>query len=110
MSDADAVSKLSEDWPARAAETVVGYVDTVRKATTGKALLASRFLVYGLVLLLFAPILLVLLLILLVRGLTSAFAWAPFFSFESGEVWPAYMLLGFIFFVVGAFLWRKKGR
>ncbi len=110
MSDADAVSKLSEDWPSRAAETVVGYVDTVRQATTGKALMASRFFVYGLVLLLFAPILLVLLLILLVRGLTSFFAWAPFFSFEGGEVWPAYMLLGFIFFVVGSVLWHKKGR
>ncbi len=110
MSDGDAIPKLSEDWPTRAADTVVGYVDTVRQATTGKALLASRFAVYGLVLLLFLPILLVILLILLVRGLTSFFAWAPFFSFETGEVWPAYMLLGFVFFVVGAILWQKKGR
>lgn len=108
MSDAETVSNPGDDWPTRAAETVVGYVDKVRTATTGKAMVASRWLVYGLVLVMLLPVLLVISLILLVRGLTTAFAWQPLVDIEAGEVWPAYLLLGVLFFAVGLFLWRKK--
>ncbi len=110
MSDADAITKSNEDWPTRAADTVVGYVNTVRDATTGKAMLASRIAVYGLVLALLAPILLVIILILLVRGLTAILATIPRLGIETGEVWLSYLILSFVFFVAGIWLWRKKGK
>lgn len=107
MSDGDALSQANEEWPTRAAETVVGYVDTVRTATSGKALVFSRWAVYGLVLIPLIPIILILVLIASVRAATSIFAATPWF--ESGEVWPAYLLLGFLCFLVGSILWRKRG-
>lgn len=115
MSDADAISNPGDDWPTRAADTVVGYVDTVRKATTGKAMVISRWAVYGLVLALLAPILLVLGLILGVRALTTLLAWVPWsfgigFNMDTGEVWLTYIIFGALFFLAGSILWRKKGR
>lgn len=96
----------SEDWPAKATQTVVGYVDTVRTATTGKALVASRAIVYFLALGLVGLMLFVLLLVLLVRLLTSLTALLPFI--DSGEVWLTYLILGAVFLFLGMFLWKKK--
>ncbi|MFW2380533.1 MAG: hypothetical protein ACN4GZ_02155, partial [Acidimicrobiales bacterium] len=56
-----------DDWAGRATATVVGYVDTVRAASTGKALVASRVAVYGLATALIVLIIASLLLIVLVR-------------------------------------------
>ncbi len=111
MSDADALSTTSsatdEDWAAKATTTVVGYVDTVRTATTGKALVASRALVYFLVAGLAGFVALIIALVLLVRLVTSLTA---FFSFiDDGEVWLAYLILGSVFTLVGMVLWKKKG-
>lgn len=110
MSEAESLSNPGDDWPTRAADTVVGYVDMVRSKTTGKALTGSRLAVYGLSVLLVAPLFLALLLIMLVRALTTAYAWAPILPFEAGEVWPTYLTLGVLFFIGGAFCWRKKGK
>lgn len=110
MSDDAASNSLqadeSEDWPAKATQTVVGYVDTVRTATTGKALVASRAIVYFLALGLVGFMLFILLLVLLVRLLTSVTALFPFI--DSGEVWLAYLILGGLFLLAGMFLWKKK--
>ncbi len=111
MSDADALSSstpaASDDWAAKATTTVVGYVDTVRTATTGKALVASRALVYFLVAGLAAMVALIIGLVLLVRLVTSFTAFLPFI--DDGEVWLAYLILGSIFTLAGMFLWKKKG-
>lgn len=109
MSDADALSSSAsaDDWPAKAATTVVGYVDTVRNATTGKALVISRAVVYFLALGLLGIVTFFLLLILLVRGLVSLTSLLPFI--DPGEVWLSYLVLGTVFTLVGALLWKKKG-
>lgn len=85
---------------------MVQYVGTVRDKTTGPALVASRMLVYVLAMALIAMVLAVLLLVLFVRLLVSLTSLLPFV--ESGETWLAYYILGGIFILIGAVLWRKK--
>lgn len=97
-----------EDWPAKATQTLVGYVDTVKTATTGKALVASRALVYFLALGLIAVMLLILLLVLLVRVIMSGTE-SVFGFIDNGEVWLTYLILGALFWILGGFLWKKKG-
>lgn len=99
---------VEDDWPAKATATVVHYVGTVRDATTGKALVASRTVVYALAMALIGLVLAVLLLLILIRLLVAVTAYLPFV--EAGESWFAYYLLGGIFVIVGAILWRKKER
>ena len=95
-----------DDWPSRASATVVHYVGTVRDRTTGPALVASRYAVYVLAMALIGMVLAVLLLLLLVRLLVSATGELPFV--DQGETWLAYYILGAIFVLAGAVLWRKK--
>ncbi len=95
------------DWAGRATATVVGYVDQVRSATTGKALVASRYAVYATAMLLIAFVVVVLFLILLVRLVGSVTAaLLPFVN--DGEIWLTYLLLGTIFLLGGVVAWRKK--
>ena len=111
MSDTDALASPADetdDWPARAASTVVGYVDTVRSATTGKALVISRAAVYLLAAALIAMVVLVLALIMLTRLVVSLTG--NYLDFvEPGETWFAYLLLGAIFLLIGIVAWRRKG-
>ncbi|MGB5758601.1 MAG: hypothetical protein WBM50_16925 [Acidimicrobiales bacterium] len=98
--------EAQDDWPAKASATIVQYVGTVRAKTTGPALVASRYAVYAVAMALIALMLAVLLLVLFVRLLVSSTAELPFV--EDGETWLAYYILGAIFVLVGAILWRKK--
>lgn len=98
----------TDDWPAKASATVVQYVGSVRDKTTGPALVASRMAVYFLAIGLVAVVLGILLLLLLVRVLVNATGALPFV--DQNETWLAYLILGFIFLVVGGLLWRKKER
>lgn len=97
-----------DDWPLRAANTVVGYVDKTKQATTGKALVFSRAAVYLLAAGFLAVIVGIVALIALVRLLSSVTAHLSFI--DDGEVWLAYYLLTAVFFLVTWFLWRKRGR
>ena len=95
------------DWAGRATATVVGYVDTVRSASTGKALVASRVAVYGLAMGLIAVIIGILFLVVLVRLLGAIYAAIlPFV--EEGEIWSSYLTFGVLFLIGGWLLWRKK--
>ncbi len=109
MSDVDVPS--SQDWSAKATTTIVGYVDTVRAATTGKALVVSRLAVYFLAAGLAALVALVLALVMTVRLLVVATNNIPVLRdyASDGEVWMAYWILGVVFFVIGGVLWRKRG-
>ncbi|MGI9594900.1 MAG: hypothetical protein ACR2QK_01995 [Acidimicrobiales bacterium] len=98
--------EAQDDWPAKASATVVEYVGTVRDKTTGPALVASRYLVYAIAMVLIALMLAVLLLVLLIRLLVTATALFPFV--EEGEAWMAYYIVGAIFVIGGAVLWRTK--
>jgi hypothetical protein len=104
--DNAAATTADDDWPSKATATVVHYVGTVRDATTGKALVASRTAVYALAMGLIGLVLAVLVLVILIRLLVTVTGYLP--SVEAGETWPAYYILGGIFVIVGAILWRKK--
>lgn len=98
--------RSSDDWPSKVTNTLVGYVDRVRGASTGKALTISRMAVYLLAIGLTAIVALFVALILLVRLMVSITAT---FAVDEGETWLAYLILGVVFWIVGAFFWRKKG-
>lgn len=95
-----------DDWAGRATATVVGYVDTVRGATTGRALVASRAAVYFLAAGLIGIIVAVLGLIMMVRFLVALTNLVP--NIDNGEVWLAYLIMGVLFVFAGWISWRKK--
>ncbi len=95
-----------DDWPARASATIVNYVETVRDKTTGPALVASRYAVYVLAMVLIAFVLVILLFLLMVRVLVAATNELPFV--DDGETWMAYYVLGGLFTLVGVVMWRRK--
>lgn len=98
-----------DDWPLRAANTIVGYVDKTKQATTGKVLVLSRAAVYLTAAALLSIIIAIIALIATVRllvSLTSQFV--PFIG--PGEVWLSYYIVAFVFFVLTWILWRKRGR
>ncbi len=98
----------SEDWSAKATDTIVGYVDTVRNKTTGKALVVSRLAVYFLAAGLIGIVAVIILLIGAVRLVVAATEAVP--TVDEGEVWLTYWIFGLLFLGVGWFLWRKRGR
>lgn len=102
------IESASEDWSARATATIVGYVDTIRGATTGKALVASRLAVYGIAAALVALVMLVLMLILIVRFLVVVTGYWDYVG--DGGVWLAYWILGALFLAAGGWIWKKRGK
>lgn len=104
----DTATEEDTDWAGRATATVVGYVDTVRSASTGKALVGSRIAVYGLAMGLIMVVMAILLLVVLVRLVASITAAIPGLGIESGQVWLSYLILGIIFLFGGWLLWRKR--
>jgi len=103
----DQIASFGDDWPAKVTATITQYVGTVRSKTTGPALVASRYVVYGIAMALIACILAVLLLVLAFRVLVIVTGYAPFVG--EGEVWLADLILGGVLLLVGLILWRKKG-
>ncbi len=87
-----------QDWPSQATSYVVDLVDKVAVKTSNPAKLASRALVWGLGILIVAPVVVVLLLVGLVRVLNN---------YLYGDVFYAYFALGIVFMIVAAVLLRK---
>jgi hypothetical protein len=90
-----------DDWPARLTELVVGYVQKVRGATTGRALVASRAAVYLLAAALIGTVVLVLAIVLLFRLMTEI---------AQGHTWLVYLFVGALFTIIGLIAWSKKER
>ena len=94
------------DWPQKASDMVVGYVDTVRAKTTGPALVASRYAVYLIAAALVGIIAAIIGLILFLRLLITLTSSLSFV--DEGDPWLAYFIIGGLFLVIGAALWRMK--
>lgn len=87
------------DWPQQATETIVEFVDNVKYKTTRPATIATRSLVYGIVIVaLGIPAL-----VILLAGLIHLLDWAI-----PSDVWIVYAGLGVIFSLVGLWAWRKR--
>ena len=91
---------VPDDWPTRAADGVVEFVDKVRSKTTRPAILVSRVLVYGIVIIFCALAMVTLLLVGLFR----------FTMLGGGEVYWRYFGWGTVLFLIGALLWSKRAK
>lgn len=98
---AGTIPGLPHDWPRQATNRIVDLIDKVRLKTSGPAIGIARTVVYGLVVAMLAPVLLILALITLIRGLDEAIP---------GQVGPIYLVMGAVFTLVGLFLWSRRPR
>lgn len=91
------------DWPQQATETIVGLVDNVKYKTTEPATKAVRAIVYGIAAALLGVPAVIMLLVGIVHGLNQVAT-----GVLGLGVWLVYLVLGVIFSIVGAVLWRKR--
>ena len=96
-----ALPGLSEDWPRRVADRIVGIVGRIRAATDRPTANFARRLVYGLVM----SVLVILMFVLGVIGLVRLID-----SYLPADVWATYVLLGGFFGGIGLALWAKRPR
>jgi hypothetical protein len=102
------------DWPVQAADAIVDVVDRAREATTARAVVAARAIVFGLVISILAVIALVSFVVGIVRGtqvLLGAAARALGYELpHSRAVWLSYLIVGAIFLALGIGLWYMANR
>ncbi len=87
------------DWTTEATDLIERTVAMVRDRTVEPAQATTRGIVYGLLAALVAIPAVILLLIGAFRGLVLI---------EQGYVWAAWLTLGGIFVIAGAFCWTKR--
>lgn len=93
------------DWPAQAADTIERVVGTVRDKTTGPAITAGRWVVYGTFAFFVGLAVLVLLAIAAVRLLD---AYLPDAVFGEEHTWAAHLIVGLLFSIAGMVAWSKR--
>lgn len=98
---ADSGGLVGGDWPKQATDAIVNLVDSVRDRTTGPILSIARGVVYGLFAVVFLLVVGVLFIIAAVRLLDEAL--------PSG-VWLPYLILGLVFVLAGALVFRKRNQ
>ena len=96
---------VADDWTTDAVDTLENVVAAVRDKTVVPAQKATKAVVFGLLVAFFVLTAVLMLAIALFRVLVVL----------TGEVWAAYLILGGIFVVAGAFVWtlrspRNRGR
>jgi len=87
------------DWASQLAGTIDQYVGLVRDRTTRPALVVTRALVFGIIILILAVAAGVLLWIAWITGITALV----------GRVWITYLITGGILVLLGVFLMAKRG-
>jgi hypothetical protein len=104
MSQTDPPSRRPErDWTTEAADRIESIVTTVRDKTTRPVQKIAAVVVYGLV----AAVAGIVALILLIAGVLRLHVYLPYHP-EGRRVWTAYVALGAIFCLGGAFAWRSR--
>lgn len=96
-------SDNTPDWPQQVTETIVDLVDNVKHKTTEPATKVVRGIVYGIAIVLLGVPAVIMLLVGIVHGLNQIATGV----LDLG-VWLVYLVLGTIFTIVGAVLWRKR--
>ncbi len=92
---------LEGDWPAKAADAIVNVVGSVRDRTTGPIMTIARGVVFGFFAAVLGVAVAVLVIIAAIRLLDEAL--------PSG-VWLAYLVLGVVFLIAGALVFRKRNQ
>lgn len=94
-------SMVPAEWPKQAADTVVDTIAKVRDKTTKPAIVASRALVYGIIVAVVGSVALVLLLVGLIRVLNN---------YVPGQIWTIYLGLSVLFTLTGVIFIRKANK
>ena len=94
-----ASSLIGGDWPAQAADAIVNAVETVRDRTTTPIMKIARGLVFGV----FAGTIIVAIAVLAIIGAVRLLD-----EVLPSGVWLSYLILGVLFAVVGALLFRRR--
>ena len=94
-----ASSLIGGDWPAQAADAIVNAVETVRDRTTTPIMKIARGLVFGV----FAGTIIVAIAVLAIIGAVRLLD-----EVLPSGVWLPYLILGVLFAVVGALLFRRR--
>jgi hypothetical protein len=93
-----------QDWPAQAADAIVEQVGKVRDRTTGPAVRAAGYLVFGAFATLLGTVALILFLIGAFRALD---AYLPSAVFGEDHTWAAHTILGALLVLAGLLTSRK---
>jgi hypothetical protein len=107
-------AEADRDWPVQAADAIVDVVDRARDATTAKAVVAARAIVFGLVISILSVIAAVSFVVGIVRGtqvlLGAAVRLAGGELSHARAVWISYLLVGSLFLFAGIVLWATANR
>lgn len=93
------------DWPAQAADTIERVVGTVRDKTTGPAITAARWVVYGTFALIVGSVVGVLVAVAAVRALD---VYLPNAWVGEQHTWAAHLVVGAVFSLTGMLLWSRR--
>lgn len=95
------------DWPVQAADRIERLVGVVRDNTTGKAITAARWLVFGVFALLAGT---VVAMFVAIAGVRLLVAYLPSDLVGEQHVWLAHALVGLLFALPGLWLLRRARR
>lgn len=95
----------TSDWPAQAADTIERVVGSVRDKTTGPAITAARWVVYGTFALVVGTVVAILLAIGTVRLLD---VYLPDAWVGEDHMWLAHLIVSALFALTGGLLWSRR--
>ncbi len=102
------------DWPAQATDTIVDLVDQVREKTTGQMVTVARGVVFGVLIGVVVVLGITSFVVGLVRlaqiGIEAVASAAGTEVSQATSVWLSYLIVGCLFSVAGAMLWRLANR
>jgi hypothetical protein len=98
-------SAPSSDWPAQAADTIEQVVGSIRDKTTGPAITAARWAVYGTFAALVGLAVAILLAISAVRIMD---VYLPDGWVGEQHTWVAHLIVGSVFTLLGMGLWSQR--
>lgn len=93
------------NWAKDLADTIDRYVGKVRTAVTDRAVVAVRAVVFGIVILIAAPVTLTLLLIIGTKLIERLVAIA---TDHDSSIWASYMIIGGLLVIGGSLMMRKR--
>ena len=93
------------NWAADLADTIDRYVGKVRTTITERAVFAVRAVVFGIVIVIAAPVTFVLLLILGTKLVQRIVAIG---TDHDSSIWVSYMIIGGLLVLAGSFMMRKR--
>lgn len=93
------------DWPVQAADAIERLVGNVRDKTTGPAITAARWVVYGT----FAAIVgLVVAIMVAIAGVRALDNYLPDAWVGEDHTWVAHLVVGSVFTIAGMVAWSKR--